>query len=78
MRLCFFLFWICAVVRNVYPFQKGVGGSVVGIFDPPLAIYKNMVIVSLYMATPIPRVVGVTRMIEPKIVRKIFKDWIIK
>ena len=69
MRLCFFLFWICAVVRIFYPFQKGVGGFVVGIFDPyayglegfvvsfwspPLAIYKNMVIVSLYMATPIP------------------------
>ena len=34
MRLCFFFFRWCAVVRIFYTFDKGVGGFVVGILDP--------------------------------------------
>ena len=40
-----------------------------------MAIATNMV---MNMAIAMSRVVGVTRMIEPKIGRKIVKDWIIK
>ena len=51
MRLCFFLFWICAVVRIFYPFQKGVGGFVVGIFDPyPLGVGE---VCRQFLATPL-------------------------
>ena len=41
------------VVGIFYPYPKGVGRFVVGILDPSLLYFQNMVVVGLYIDTPI-------------------------